>query len=332
MDPNTAMETLGEGAKAMTKLGEIVGKFISPWLTRKQADADAYADQKKLEVIRNNPDMEIAYIDGEINARQLSQKELAFRAEQRLIAESIRQETNIEKVLEYTKNELQSAESVSDESVDDDWIVRFFNIAKDISNEEMQYVWGRILAGEITSPKSFSLKTLDVIRNINADDAGNFQKIIPFITRQNSYYFISADNVILSKYGISFPDLLSLDECGLINVAGAQVLTFQVTQNEYAGIINDETLIVVYGNENKDSTVRINIYGLTKAGKEIYQILPHSSNNDYMIDFARHIFNSGGSVVKTFVYRLVSHEHTTKGEEVQFSTTPIISFGENCTD
>ena len=55
MDPNTAMETIGAGAKAATKLGEIVEKVFGPRWTRKQADADAYSDQRKLQTIRENP-------------------------------------------------------------------------------------------------------------------------------------------------------------------------------------------------------------------------------------------------------------------------------------
>ena len=71
MDPNTAMETIGAGAKAATKLGEIVEKVFGPRWTRKQADADAYSDQRKLQTIRENPDMEIVYVNGQINAREI---------------------------------------------------------------------------------------------------------------------------------------------------------------------------------------------------------------------------------------------------------------------
>ena len=48
IDPNTAVSAAGEGAKAVSKLGEIVQKMFSPRWTRKQADADAYADDLKL--------------------------------------------------------------------------------------------------------------------------------------------------------------------------------------------------------------------------------------------------------------------------------------------
>ena len=70
IDPNTAVSAAGEGAKAVSKLGEIVQKMFSPRWTRKQADADAYADDLKLQTIRNNPDMEVIYLNGQMSARE----------------------------------------------------------------------------------------------------------------------------------------------------------------------------------------------------------------------------------------------------------------------
>ena len=98
MDPNTAMETIGAGAKAATKLGEIVEKVFGPRWTRKQADADAYSDQRKLQTIRENPDMEIVYVNGQLNARERTPEALAYRAGQRMLSDAIREENNIENV------------------------------------------------------------------------------------------------------------------------------------------------------------------------------------------------------------------------------------------
>ena len=131
VDINTALETAGEAAKGFNKFQDIISKIFNPRWTIKQADADAYADQKKLQTIRENPDMEIVYVDGKLNARQCTQDALAFRAEQRMLAEAVRHEVNIEKVLEVTAKELPTEENISDEPVDEDWITRFFNIVKD---------------------------------------------------------------------------------------------------------------------------------------------------------------------------------------------------------
>ena len=206
MDPNKAMDTATEGAKALTKLGEIIQKMFNPHWTRKQDQADAEADERRLKMIRDNPDLEVVFVNGIMSARQRTPEELYYHSEQRMRAQSIREEQNIEKVLEVAADDLKDSTTVSDDSVDDDWITRFLGIIKDINNEEMQYVWGKILAGEIKRPGSFSLRTLETIRNLSQDEAKTFQKIVPLIVRYNNGSFISAENELLWKYGIaSFP-------------------------------------------------------------------------------------------------------------------------------
>lgn len=329
MDPNTAMETIGAGAKAATKLGEIVEKVFGPRWTRKQADADAYSDQRKLQTIRENPDMEIVYMNGQLNARERTPEALAYRAGQRMLSDAIREENNIENVLEAASKELPQIESVSDEPVDDDWITRFFTIVKDISNEEMQYVWGKILAGEIASPKSFSLKTLDTLRNISFTDAQAFQRLIPLIVRHGDVYFVSSENEILIKYGSSFSDVLLLDECGLVNSSGTLSLNLQVSQNKKEHILGTDSLIAIQGLKEETVRVSIGIHSLTKAGKELYRILAHSSNEQYMSDFTQQIFEKNKKHAKTSLHKIVSLIQTAAGDQFQYTATPIVSYSED---
>ena len=328
MDPNTAMETIGAGAKAATKLGEIVEKVFGPRWTRKQADADAYSDQRKLQTIRENPDMEIVYVNGQLNARERTPEALAYRAGQRMLSDAIREENNIENVLEAASKELPQIEGVSDEPVDDDWITRFFTIVKDISNEEMQYVWGKILAGEIASPNSFSLKTLDTLRNISAADAQAFQRLMPFVVRHGSVHFITSENEILTKYGSSFSDVLLLDECGLVNSSGTLSLNLQVSQNEKEYVLGTECLIAIQGLKEETVKVSIGIHSLTKAGKELYQILAHSSNEQYMSDFTHHIFEKNKKSIKTSLHKIVTLTQAAEGDQFQYTATPMVSYCE----
>ena len=329
MDPNTAMETIGAGAKAATKLGEIVEKVFGPRWTRKQADADAYSDHRKLQTIRENPDMEIVYVNGQLNARERSPEALAYRASQRMLSDAIREENNIENVLEAASKELPQIEGVSDEPVDDDWITRFFTIVKDISNEEMQYVWGKILAGEIASPNSFSLKTLDTLRNISAVDAQAFQRLMPLVVHHGGVHFISSENEILTKYGSSFSDVLLLDECGLVNSSGTLSLNLRVSENEKDFIFGTECLIAIQGLKEEPVKVSIGIHSLTKAGKELYQILAHSSNEQYMGDFTQHIFEKNKKTVKTALHQIVTLIQTAEGDQFQYTATPIVSYSED---
>lgn len=296
MDPNTAMETIGAGAKAATKLGEIVEKVFGPRWTRKQADADAYSDQRKLQTIRENPDMEIVYVNGQINARERSPEALAYRARQRLLTDAIREESNIENVLEAASKELQQVESVSDEPVDDDWITRFFSKAKDVSNEEMHFIWGRILAGEVQKPGSFSLRTLDIISNLTQKEAEAFQSYLPYIMVDSDVNaYITSEKAVTEKYKIDGSNLFKLDACGLLQVIPFSEFNVRISPNEAVRRFYTRNQLLVI--ENKTSGVietRINnIYLLTEAGKELFNLLAPEPNDPYFTDWVEQIYSQG---------------------------------------
>lgn len=288
MDPNTAMEAATEGAKALTKFQEIVQKIFGPRWTRKQADADAYADERKLKTIRDNPDMEIVYIAGEMHARERTPEMLVQRAEQRMLTEGIRQEENIENVLEIAAQELQQENDVSDEAVDEDWVARLFNIVKDINNKEMQYVWGKILAGEIKRPGSFSLRTLDTIRNLSQKEAKIFQKILPLVIQGDGDWFVTTKSSIHDRYGITYEDIMVLDECGLIVSNGSVSLTITISKDS---IIAHNTRYALLSEGLKgEKSFSFGIYSLTSAGKELLNILEYNPNDAYFNDFAEFVF------------------------------------------
>ena len=61
--------------------------------------------------------------------------------------------------------------------MDKDWFTRYFNIVQDISNEDIQDLWAKLLAGEIKQPGSFSYRTLETLKNMTTDEAELFTKI-----------------------------------------------------------------------------------------------------------------------------------------------------------
>ena len=320
MDPNTAMEAATEGAKALTRFQEIVQKIFGPRWTRKQADADAYADERKLKTIRDNPDMEIVYIAGEMHARERTPEMLAQRAEQRMLTEGIRQEENIENVLEIAAQELQQDDDVSDEAVDEDWITRLFNIVKDINNKEMQYVWGKILAGEIKTPGSFSLRTLETIRNLSQRDAQTFQKIIPLLFKFKNYIVILQKTEILEKYDINYHDLLVLDECGLIKMKSDTGINANI--NTAIEIHSQNRIVFFKGIENNSRKLTYRIYPLTSAGVELYSILSKEENVEYCIDFAKDVVKENAGIkMEASIHEIASID---KDNTIHYAIDPLM--------
>ena len=81
-------------------------------------------------------------------------KELYGRTCSRMLYQEMRKQKNIENIVSEAKTILQDEEEVAKEAVNEDWLMRFFNSIQDISNEDMQKLWAKVLAGEIKNPNS----------------------------------------------------------------------------------------------------------------------------------------------------------------------------------
>ena len=80
--------------------------------------------------------------------------------------------TNFKKIAEKADsigNMLDENTADFDQEFDLDWFIRFFDAASKISNEELQELWARVLRGEFESKGSFSLRTIETLRNMSRE-------------------------------------------------------------------------------------------------------------------------------------------------------------------
>lgn len=91
------------------------------------------------------------------------------------------------------KNKREQKEDGETDEINFDWIMQFFDAVGNISNEDLQLPWGKVLANEIEKPKSCSLRTLDMIRNMSSEEARTFSVLCRYVMQSgNTYYLDSA--------------------------------------------------------------------------------------------------------------------------------------------
>jgi hypothetical protein len=129
----------------------------------------------------------IAEAEGEAAAMAIraeaSAKVLGIRARAaaRVQKVEVGRQENIESVVRKAIDALPLLEQqVSEEPVDKDWTSRFFREGQDISDDQMQQIWARILAGEVAQPGSFAPRTLSIVRDLTKQDANLFAKLCSF--------------------------------------------------------------------------------------------------------------------------------------------------------
>lgn len=119
---------------------------------------------------------------------------------------------NTKHVLRHAIGALPEHDEISGNPVNPDLQARIFGTVQDVSTAEMQELWGRLLAGEIARPGSFSLRTLDVLRNLSLEEARLFEKVCQLCTDAGVLAIpVNGDDTI-----IPYESLMHLVECGLI--------------------------------------------------------------------------------------------------------------------
>lgn len=217
---------------------------------------------------------------------------LEERTKERIDFQEAKKQLNIESVTAYAADQLKGEGPVTDEPLDEDWQTRFFNIAKDISSDEMQALWGRILAGEIKQPKSYSLRTLELLKNINKSEAECFLKFGKLaITSGNTSFVINFKgvNLLEEKYQLTFKERLLLEELGLVS---ANNLAFEIQsdpeKDSEMPFRIGKTCIILY---RKKGTPKHQVSAIffTKTGQELLQLIESEPEIDYIQLFASKI-------------------------------------------
>ena len=309
------------GMKLMELVGNAIGTVYAPVHERKMADAEAYKIKTISEAVNEASLIPLTYEKDGISINTTDINDLYRRAELREIQQKIREQKNIEAVIGYAQRELLDAPKVPNTPVDDDWMDRLLNNAKEVSSATMQFIWGRILAGEVVAPGSFSKRTLDIIRNLSQKEAATFQKIIPFVVHADGDLFITNESDIYEKYGITFEDLILLDECGLLSSAGLVSLTQTLNGAPGLLIYTAKQLLSLDGAQSYPAKFTYGIHSLTSAGKELFQILEYVPHENYFFDLSEHIFKkSKGSNLSVHQVNSIS------GKNINYNNNAIRTY------
>jgi hypothetical protein len=255
--------------KPVTKLVETVARGIGvlyePVRIVREAKAQAEAVEIKAEA---DAKALVIHTKSEIKVR-----ELAVRAGERIAFRELRRQENIERITAKALPLLPN--EVAEQAVDPDWTAHFFDNCQDISDEQMQQLWARLLAGEVAVPGTFSLGTLALVRIMNKGDADLFTRLCSLVwefSREPTCVIPDRHGLhALSGVHLKFGNLLHLDDLGLIrftpNFAYRIELGHAPTTVAYYGKFHH--LSMPGDNQSAQRAVTLGEVVLTEAGMQL---------------------------------------------------------------
>ena len=317
------------GEKLVIRLWETVAeKGVSalgrPWQIRREGRALADVQREELlmlaqteqdvkDIRSGRKNVDTKYQLTELH-EQASPLEIVHRNR---IAHDIRSEVNIRKALLKAEAELEDdPQTPPARPVDDDWLFRWRDAASMVSSEELQSLWGRVLAGEIKSPGSFSLRTLDFLKNISHNEALNIAKLAPFVL-DNDFIFRS-DDKLLNSEGIKFGFLLDLQNLGItcgVDVAGLKIEFVSNDPDKFRHAFVSHTRVLIVTHEDASEKLELKIYGLTSLGKQIFKLGIFEPHENYLRSVGQAICSQGFNVSLVYWEQITETKGRYFGEE-----------------
>lgn len=186
-------------------------------------------------------------------------------------AEDLRREVNVARALLHTESVLESdAQEPPEAKIDEDWLFRWRDSASNVSAEYLQHLWGRVLAGELKAPGSFSLRTLEFLRNVSQDEARAIEKLAAFVLSG----FVYRDKQASDSLGLPFAFLLEMQDLGLLS--GVETgLEFTLPSSEDKRFIRlliagPRVLIIKHADPSKH--LKLPVYKVTPIGREVLSL------------------------------------------------------------
>ncbi len=216
------------------------------------------------------------------------------------------------------KQERRRGEQVS---YDFDWFLRFFESASNVSNEDMQKLWATILAGEVTNPGSFSLRTLDTVYNMSQNEAMIFLEATKIII-DDSFFFSAMGDVgqeINEQYGYNNDVLRLLEEIGLVNGLRMES-ALELNPGESGGFTNGKHLLLFTPKGEESISLRYTCYNLTLVGHQLYSAV-HEDIEDYS-----YLYELGKAIQNKYPSLKVSLHPTSGADEDVVSYEPTIDY------
>ncbi len=263
--------------------------LVSPSIEPNQAKANANnaSSQMQLLVLAKKFSLDGQFVSDE------KQIPIEDRARKRERLNNLRKQQNLEKIVQKAVG--YSSDSEIPDRADQDWFNSYIELAEGISNKTMQELWAKILAKEIATPGSFSLKALKVFRSLSIQDAKLLAKVASFTVRDGgrknlrilsasyqmpnllNFFSKKRDHKInLNHYGLNYSDLLILADNHLLFIQEA----------ETNALAKDETLAFNYNGLQLNLTAKkansvLCFYKFTPVGAELMNLIGDKPDEDF---------------------------------------------------
>jgi hypothetical protein len=225
---------------------------------------------------------------------------------------------NRSRVLEEATTQFTSdpPQQDSNSEIDDDWLNTFARMAEEKSSAELQNLFGKLLAGEIRKPGSYSLRTLQFVSCLVKSEAEQIVVFLKFVVDKT---FVPRTEEVRSFLPLEL--IMKMDNLGIIkgDIGGIGGLTWSKTipPNELLAYITaTDVCIEVVNIGDKEAKIDLPCNVLSDVGEEILSLASVTATPKEYIDWVGKFILSkakaadGIASIEVYVSQIISSTAT----------------------
>jgi hypothetical protein len=296
-----------------TLAGKAIPSFLKPWRMRREGEARidirrremlslAQTERDVADIQTGRKSMEDFYAApalpgaGRRVAPTLGLPAVVESAEARRLMDLARKEINLARsVLDAEASVERDADTAPEGWITDDWLYRWRDYASDTSSEQLQALWGRLLAGELKAPGSFSLRTLDFVRSLTSAEATDIARTLDFAVENVIY----RSDPHLEAAGLKFDFMLRMEQLGILTGVGGQLTTTFKTakHSSFSRFLVSHGRALFARSDDPRGEIEIPSFPLSALGVELLRLGHFQANEPYLRALGLHVARCGFSVV-----------------------------------
>lgn len=285
-------------------VGAIGGPIFARWKARTQADVARIEAEGRADALRIDAQAHIEttrlIAEAQAEARRIvaaddsslrGEVSIAEAIESRLEFQERKRDSNIRSVVGKAAEALDGKQ-VDRHEVDHDWVARFFADAQDVTSEDMQAIWAKILAGEVETPGRTSLHTLAALKNMSRRDAKLFETITQFVFFDSVFYGSreSDDRLHAIPEYPSLENVIRLEAYGLLKESSLQQ-QLPMKSGRHAARIRG--MVYVISTDSGADKFAFPAHPLTPQGIELNNLIGREINYEYLREIALYARDNG---------------------------------------
>ena len=170
-----------------------------------------------------------------------------------------------------------------------DWLLRFYEACGAVSDEEMQSLWAKILAGELRQSGSFSLRTIETLRNMSPEEAAKLRVISGLVVSDDAFnklLFYDNQGLCFREYrrlGINSIDVNDMIDLGVLRNSATDIIC-TVKNDSYGtlhGLYFDDYFLGFRNLHNPREKFKHASQIFTKVGMELLSIIRTKPNYEF---------------------------------------------------